>query len=404
MDFNVNFNRIDIANKEFMTSGAVNIFEAHFEFDESWNGYARTAVFRSGDYGAAVAVVLDATDTCKVPWESLIAEAPLWVGVVGVSGDKKLPTNYVNAGCVAEGAEGGEFAPPPTPSEIDQILSQIGDLRQLKTKAKDTLVDAINETYDRAGTGGGSGGTDIALGITGAQTGQIAKITAVDDNGAPTAWGAVDLPGGGDGTWTKVTDVEVAEATGVFTADGLNQATEIYIKWSNLQNSSTSDSGLNLYINDIQIAAIVAVVAKSGNVRYGWALCKYNGLVWSVTRASGATTPTNITTSPGNVTSPYNLMADVGAASKIQLRIPNAQLYAAVSGKLEVWVKSGSNGGGESGGPGDYITDVSEDFSVTNGRLYMIKSDQVESDNTHPITAAAVYAEVGNINALLSTI
>lgn len=145
MDFNVNFNRIDIANKEFMTSGAVNIFEAHFEFDESWNGYARTAVFRSGDYGAAVAVVLDATDTCTVPWESLIAEAPLWVGVVGVSGDKKLPTNYVNAGCVAEGAEGGDFAPPPTPSEIEQILAQIGDLRNLKTKAKDTLVAAINE-------------------------------------------------------------------------------------------------------------------------------------------------------------------------------------------------------------------------------------------------------------------
>lgn len=155
MDFNVNFNRIDIANKEFMTSGAANIFEAHFNFDKAWDGYARTAVFRSGDYGSAVAVVLDASDTCMVPWESLIAEAPLWVGVVGVNGDKKLPTNYVNAGCVAEGAEGGDFAPPPTPSEIEQILAQIGDLRNLKTKAKDTLVDAINETYDRAGTGGG---------------------------------------------------------------------------------------------------------------------------------------------------------------------------------------------------------------------------------------------------------
>lgn len=184
MDFNVNFNRIDIANKEFMTSGAVNIFEAHFEFDESWNGFARTAVFRSGDYGAAVAVVLDATDTCKVPWESLIAEAPLWVGVVGVSGDKKLPTNYVNAGCVAEGAEGGDFAPPPTPSEIEQILAQIGDLRELKTKSKGTLVDAINETYDRAGTGGVD--IDPTLSVEGAAAdaaavGSVAKQLADRD-------------------------------------------------------------------------------------------------------------------------------------------------------------------------------------------------------------------------------
>lgn len=177
MDFNVNFNRIDIANKEFMTSGAVNIFEAHFEFDESWNGYARTAVFRSGDYGAAVAVVLDATDTCMVPWESLIAEAPLWVGVVGVNGDKKLPTNYVNAGCVAEGAEGGDFAPPPTPSEIEQILAQIGDLRELKTKSKGTLVDAINETYDRAGTGGVE--IDPTLSVEGAAADAAAVGSAV---------------------------------------------------------------------------------------------------------------------------------------------------------------------------------------------------------------------------------
>ena len=40
--------------------------------------------------------------------------------------------------------------------------------------------------------GGGSGGTDIALGISGATVGQIARITAVDDAGVPTAWEAVD--------------------------------------------------------------------------------------------------------------------------------------------------------------------------------------------------------------------
>lgn len=33
-----------------------------------------------------------------------------------------------------------------------------------------------------------------ALGMTGAEVGQIAKITAVDDSGVPTAWEAVDMP------------------------------------------------------------------------------------------------------------------------------------------------------------------------------------------------------------------
>ena len=40
-----------------------------------------------------------------------------------------------------------------------------------------------------------TGGTDI--GITGATVGQIAKITAVDDTGKPTAWEPVDMPSGG---------------------------------------------------------------------------------------------------------------------------------------------------------------------------------------------------------------
>ena len=35
------------------------------------------------------------------------------------------------------------------------------------------------------------------LNITGATVGQIAKITAVDDSGKPTAWAAVDMPSGG---------------------------------------------------------------------------------------------------------------------------------------------------------------------------------------------------------------
>ena len=41
--------------------------------------------------------------------------------------------------------------------------------------------------------------TSNPLNITGATVGQIAKITAVDDTGKPTAWEAVDMPSGGGG-------------------------------------------------------------------------------------------------------------------------------------------------------------------------------------------------------------
>ena len=48
------------------------------------------------------------------------------------------------------------------------------------------------------------------LNITGASVGQIAKITAVDDSGKPTAWEAVDMPSGGGGSgWREVIDYTV---------------------------------------------------------------------------------------------------------------------------------------------------------------------------------------------------
>ena len=48
---------------------------------------------------------------------------------------------------------------------------------------------------------------------------------------------------------------------------------------------------------------------------------------------------------------------------------------------------------------------VGEDLQITEqGVLSVVKANAVEHDNTHPITAAAVYVEVGNINALLATI
>lgn len=46
-------------------------------------------------------------------------------------------------------------------------------------------------------------GTDHTLGLTSATVGQIAKITAVDESGAPTAWEAVDIKSDDLATWVN---------------------------------------------------------------------------------------------------------------------------------------------------------------------------------------------------------
>ena len=74
-----------------------------------------------------------------------------------------------------------------------------------------TFTGAVTGSYDGSAplsveipSGGGSG-SDISLGLTGATVGQIAKITAVDDTGKPTAWSTVDMPSVG-GHWETVLD------------------------------------------------------------------------------------------------------------------------------------------------------------------------------------------------------
>lgn len=93
----------------------------------------------------------------------------------------------------------------------------------------DTLQDATNNALAQAkasgefdgpaGAPGKDAATDISLGITGATVGQIAKITAVDASGVPTAWEPVDMPGGGDENFALIMDDTVpANATG-YTSD-----------------------------------------------------------------------------------------------------------------------------------------------------------------------------------------
>lgn len=55
-----------------------------------------------------------------------------------------------------------------------------------------------------------SGGTDISLGLTAATVGQTIKVKAVDTDGKPTAWEAVDAPE--CETWELIASGEMQEA------------------------------------------------------------------------------------------------------------------------------------------------------------------------------------------------
>nr|DAE92305.1 MAG TPA: hypothetical protein [Siphoviridae sp. ctFBb37] len=64
---------------------------------------------------------------------------------------------------------------------------------------------------------GPKGDTGAGMDVTGATVDQIAKISAIDDKGVPTAWEPVDMPsGGGDETWEKIADVALSADTSLY--------------------------------------------------------------------------------------------------------------------------------------------------------------------------------------------
>lgn len=143
----------------------------------------------------------------------------------GVSGDKVYHTDTFDV-WVKYSIDPGKVY-DPVPSEFYQIeqavTEQAANAKQSATESAESATNAAasatkaenaavhspivgengnwliwdfekSEYVDSGKPASIGGGTDLSLGITGAQVGQIVKITAVDDSGKPTAWEAADLP------------------------------------------------------------------------------------------------------------------------------------------------------------------------------------------------------------------
>lgn len=104
-----------------------------------------------------------------------------------------------------------ETKPTYSAAEVGAIAQS--DL-QVATNAALALAKSSGE-FDGAtgpqGPAGAPGKDGAGMDITGAKVGQIAKITAVDESGAPTAWSPADMAGGEQLTWHGWDNVIVPE-------------------------------------------------------------------------------------------------------------------------------------------------------------------------------------------------
>ena len=194
----------------------------------------------------------------------------------------------------------------------DQVRELSGTTATLKSGEMVTALEGANDTVSAQTTqinaliqqanslpdAGGSGGTDIALGITGATVGQIAKITAVDNNGKPTAWTPVDMPSGDD-SWELITEITLDDAVNVITinqdADGRVFALKrVMIDCVIQLNAADPFTTIKTKINGSTVAGNAIPQAASNNQRYYsfyaelvpdsgmlcWQVCSGNNYNW----------------------------------------------------------------------------------------------------------------------------
>lgn len=125
-----------------LAGGTVGDVTVEFHFDEVWNGYTRTAVFRA--HGKTVLMLL-ASDRCTLPPEAT-AGGDVLLGVFGVCGEKTLTTPFCRL-AVAQGVPtAGDVSTGVTPTLAAQLLAAYGRLTAATAEAASGDTAAVTVT------------------------------------------------------------------------------------------------------------------------------------------------------------------------------------------------------------------------------------------------------------------
>lgn len=323
---------------------------------EDWTGREIKAMFGQGCTVHEISVT-DGEITAKQQLNLSAGDWCVWlVGNSARYGEviPRITTNIAHISVAPTGGTEGNPFPTIPPTVEEQLRADMGNLADLTTEDKSSLVAAINEaaasggskdavTYtpqtltdkqksqartnigaEKAGTGyskpaSGIPKTDLAddvqtslakadtaisLGLTAATPGQIIKVKTVQD-GKPTAWEAVDMPGGGE-TWEKVADIELRADTALYVLADF----AVWRKAKVIMRRPTYVSGLakNVWCRVVEKNNVAAAYYSCGYLvaEYGYSYWDFSAEV-SSNVISSATLRNNNTNATDNVRSTQTL-------------------------------------------------------------------------------------------------
>ncbi len=130
-------------------SDSVKFDTVKFTFPDSWNGYTKTAVFKTED-GEILNVVLEADNPlclndneCYIPYE-VIKSPRFYLSVFGVFGDSIATTTQVEVPVLQSGYAAGDEPKEPTPTEYQQLINLTSSTKEI---AESVRNDADNGVF-----------------------------------------------------------------------------------------------------------------------------------------------------------------------------------------------------------------------------------------------------------------
>jgi len=122
-------------------------YPVEFIFDETWEGFSKTAVFVAGSTSVSVPLT---EDKCVVPPQCLkLGGVVLKIGIHGEKGTERKQASWCRAGKVLhEAFNGSASLPSSKPDLSEEVLSIIGDLPAAGFQGT-TVTDALCEIRNR---------------------------------------------------------------------------------------------------------------------------------------------------------------------------------------------------------------------------------------------------------------
>lgn len=151
MEFSINTNHVLLEQQNQVESGEYNVTECSFIFSSEYEGLTKKAVFTGEDGIAYLQTIVD--NKCSIPSEILATSQVVQIGVYAYAVENEElilryspePTNFtIHEGSYKE----AQNSTPPTPSEIEQLQSQItqnaNDIEEIQSDVVDINTDITN--------------------------------------------------------------------------------------------------------------------------------------------------------------------------------------------------------------------------------------------------------------------